>query len=333
MKIHIKNHTKHMLFLAAMTAMITACDNEVPYEEGQATAADCMNVRFSPDNEMNFVFGEEDAAAADYSVELTLIREKTDADADVPVEIVSADECMKLETPVAHFNAGEETANIRISFEGIQKFVEKKCYIKIPDEYVNLYQEEPDGTGYSMVKVILSEWRKIIKDADVWGYKGYSGYYCDIYWLVGLNRFRFTNFMESGLDVTFRIDGGNFNADVPSTWNGYLTPLDNFEVRDDASTSGGTEPHLYWYLYDDVKGERPVYYLASGRLVNGNLCFHATTYYCECNLIDGGVSGYDECHLLMYKYNGGTEWVEFDYESDQINLDGFDDEPEAKSEN
>ena len=81
------------------------------------------------------------------------------------------------------------------------------------------------------------------------------------------------------------------------------------------------------------KGERPVYYLASGRLVNGNLCFHATTYYCECNLIDGGVSGYDECHLFMYKYNGGTEWVEFDYESDQINLDGFDDEPEAKSEN
>ena len=69
MKIHIKNHTKHMLFLAAMTAMITACDNEVPYEEGQATAADCMNVRFSPDNEMNFVFGEEDAAAADYSVD------------------------------------------------------------------------------------------------------------------------------------------------------------------------------------------------------------------------------------------------------------------------
>lgn len=170
-----------------------------------------------------------------------------------------------------------------------------------------------------MVSVLVSEWRKIVKDVDAWGFSGVIGYYCDIYWLVGLNRFRFTNFMESGIDVTFRIDGTNFDASNPSTWQGYLTPLDNYEVR---STDSG---YLYWYLYDDVNDCRPVWTVASGRLQNGNICFRARLESCEVNIVDGGVDGYQECHGLIQKVNGGSDWVSFDYTDDQINLDGFTD--------
>lgn len=321
----MKKNIKYLPIVLAIAAMAVACETEVPYEPGKSTAEDCMDVRFSPENDNEFLFTRQEIE--DYSIDLKLIRENAAEAVDIPVEVIVAGDCISTE-PVAHFDAGATETTVKVSFDGIPLYEQQDCYIKIPDEYVDLYKADPDGTGYYRASIIVSEWRKIVKDAEVFGDKNKNNYICDIYWLVGANRFKFTDFMESGIDITFRIDGGVFDADDTKTWAGYLTPLDNYDVRDASYTnSNAPEPHLYWYLFDDATGKRPTYYLASGQKVNGNMCFHSHLYYNEFNLINGNVWDYGEWYRgIIYKYNGGSEWVYFGYDPEQINLEGWPEE-------
>lgn len=310
--------SRYILLAASLSATMAACDETtLDYEPGDLVSSDCMNVFFSPDNENHFIFSS-DELGDDYSVSLKLSRVKTDNAADVPVIVEMAAECFSIEQ-TAHFDAGETDTEIKVSFQGIPKSTAQKMFLRIPDEYVNMYAQQ-EGVGRYSGEVLLAEWRKIVKDAEIYGY-GSSGvdYVADIYWLPGANRFRFMNWMESGLNVTFRLIGTAFDPDNTTTWHGSLYPLDNYEERD-----YNDDGSLYrWFLYDDDNGQRPRWYTSGGKLQNGNITFYTNLSRNEFNLIDGGIDGYDYCHGFMYKYNGGSDWIYFDYNAEDINLEGW----------
>ena len=303
--------------IIALTTITVSCDDDLAYETGKPTAENSMNVYFNADNESNFVL-DPLSLGDDYSVSLTISREKTDDAADIPVIIELADECFEIPQTV-HFNSGEADAELKIAFPSITLREAKKFFIRIPDEYVDLYSKEINGTGRFSGSVLVSEWLKIVKNAIIYSYSSYQiDYTADIFWLAGANRFRFANFLESGIDLTFRLDGTVFDPDNTATWHGYITPLDNYEVRSYTSAAA-----MYWYLYDDANGIRARWTTATGAEQKGNICFYSRSDDMDFNIYDGGIDGISSCHGWLYKRNSTSDWVYFYY--DEVNLEGYSD--------
>ena len=309
---------RYLTLILSASALAVACgDDDVAYEPGEATATDCMNVYFSPDNEVNFVLDPESMTDG-FSVNLALKRVNAELAADIPVIVELADACFEIPSTV-HFTAGETDAEIKVSFPDIPMREAKKFFLKIPNEYVDLYSENAEGTGRYAGSVLVSEWLKIVKEAEIFSYSYYQiDYKAPIYWLAGANRFRFGNFLDSGINLTFKLDGTAFDPENPSTWHGYITPLDNYEVR--SYTSSGA---LYWYFYDDANGKRARWTTSVGAEQKGNICFYSRADDMDFNLVDGGIDNIPSCHGWVYKRNSSSDWVYFYY--DEVNLEGYKD--------
>lgn len=307
----------YALLILPATIMTVACDDSVDYELGPPAAADCMKVYFNSENSAEYVLEAADIEAAPY-IDVIVSRANTASAADVPVQVEYADECFVVPESV-HFDAGEAQATLKVGLADMPVRQEKKFFIRVADEYVDPYAMDTDGIGRYNCSVIVSEWLKIVKDAEIYGYYGTYDYLGDIYWLAGANRFRFTNFLESGVDMTFSLGGGVFDPDNKSTWSGYLVPLDNYEENTSKTNSYG---YFCWYLYDDANAKRLTWKTSTGYTVK-NVFLGADFYDQEFNIYDGNIDGIPSCHGWLWVDANYYDYV-YVYYSD-VNIDGYTD--------
>ena len=230
---------KYILFTASAGLCLTlASCSEDKYEPGPEPANDCMEAYFLSSNSSEYILGSEST-----SVTLEVGRLKADNAASIPVIVEAKDEAFKVPSTV-EFQAGEATAELTVTFEGIEIQKEKKFTIRLADEYVNPYTVH-DGSDVFSATVLVSSWKKVVSNAQFW----FSSIlkvstFSDIYWLEGLNRFRIENFLGTGIDLSYTILNPDFKADDLNTWQGEFSPLDYYaeEPSDDGLK--------YWSLRD-----------------------------------------------------------------------------------
>ncbi len=311
------NISKNIILMLSMSALVVACDDSNDYEgPGKPVSPDCMKVYFSSENATEFVFSPEELGD-DYSLNLTVNRVGTEEAADVPVIVEFSDECFSVPETV-HFEAGEESAPLKISFPEIPLREAQNFMIKIADKYADPYSKELDGIARYSGKVLVSVWKKIVKNVEIeaWDKSWNYMFDCtsDIYWLEGQNQFRFSNFLESGVDLTFELSNPSFNPDDVSTWTGNVLPLDHYQTR------VSTQPS--WYLLNDA-GERFSWTISStGYTIKTNVYFRTDGSYFQILDMNGDPIGYDY-QAYVWLANTNQTWAYMYWT--ELNLDGYDD--------
>lgn len=297
------------LMLAALSFLTVSCGEDDDYQPGAPVSPDCMKVFFYGDNEHNYILDPE-SLGDDYSVELRVGRKNTSQSADVPVVVELADECFSIPSTV-HFDAGAEEALLKVSFPGIPMRTQKQFHIRIAEEYTDPYDATIEGIGRFNGRILVSEWVKVIKDGLF--YNGNMMYaYTDIWWLAGANRFRFSNFLDSGLELMFEIKSAAFSPSNTSTWKGTITPLNNFKRRNASS----------WYFYNDEADERARWTTSYGFEMKNIYFYDDSNPDIDLDLT-GNYDGSQGYGGWCYCWGSCNDYIEF-YWSD-LNTEGYKD--------
>lgn len=219
------------LYPASLMALFlfagTACSDDDDYAPAPEVAADCMSVYFPNSNASEYVLMTEDEKA----ITLTVSRKVTAQAASVPVVVNSKDAIFEIPSTV-EFAEGEANAALTVSFPSIE--IRKTCAfdISLADEYVDSYAEK-DGTGRFIASVAVDEWQ-LNGTATFTFASVYSSMQSKIYWLESMNFYKIENFLNSGVNMEFRLGDPfdysgkcrimyprNYYTDMYSSWTGY----------------------------------------------------------------------------------------------------------------
>ncbi len=251
----------YMFVAMIVAASFTACSDDDNYEWANKVSADNPGVYFAASNQGSVLLTPEEYAAKQ-SVTVTLKRLNTNGDLAVPVVIDDADKVFSIPT-VANFKAGEAETTIEVACPGMEMSRPYSFIVHIDEAYSNPYAKT-DGAPTYKYQATLIRWVKISEATFVWDGGEFSDSKSDIYWLEGQNRFRFNNFLGSGIDWEFYILASDpvdssvhseayFNPKDRSTWHGIPYPYTNWMMDPEGLTC--------WYLMKDVaKGEYAKWY-------------------------------------------------------------------------
>ena len=281
--------------LALLGLALSACQKNGGYEPAPQPAEDGIEAYFLSSNASEYILGLDVT-----SITLKVGRMQSDFAASVPVIVDYSDDVFSIPSTV-EFAAGEDTAELTIEFPGIPSSVEKNFIIRLADEYVNPYAIH-DGSDVFSGTVLVSKWIKIAEDAEFWLYEKLDCVtYSDVYWLEGLNRFRFTNFLESGYDLSFSIvgDDKDFDPEDISTWTGEFSPLDHY------AEEATTDSYKYWSLRDDEGNYFSWKPEESPATING-LYVYRTSYYSSVEMCGTGTDTYRGCLTTWLSTEEGT---------------------------
>ena len=291
----------------AMVAMIlaTACDdkNDINYEPGKPTANGSMAVYFDDSNPTEFIFQPGEATEVEIGVSRL---NGTETAAEVPL-VVTADEGLSVPA-TASFAAGESTATIKVTFGNLEESKKYNLKLTVPEEYADHYTTKPGATAYSGY-IMVAAWESISDNVKMkWTTKGVtSEFTTSLQQLGDTNRFRFPNFLNSGVDYIFTI-GSNSTA-----FSGYnsITTYANYEPYEGTEAKGA-------YLFDDATQSYPTWTVADGTIEVADICIledYGTTTGYSCISIYKR-SGYVYLYWTDYT-DGSTDYynaVSFSWE-------------------
>ena len=279
----------------AMVAMIlaTACDdkNDSNYEPGLPTADGSMAVYFADSNPTEFIFQPGEAT----EVEIGVSRLKgVETAAEVPL-VVTADAGLTVPA-TAKFEAGESTTTIKVEFGGLEESKKYNLMVTVPEEYADHYTIKAGATTYSGY-IMVAAWESISDNVKMtWTTKGVTSEFTTSFQQLGnTNRFRFPNFLNSGVDYIFTI-GSNSTA-----YAGYncITTYANYEPYEGTEAKGA-------YLFDDATQSYPTWSVADGTIEVADICIledYGTTTGYSCISITRR-SGY--VYLYFSDYTDGS---------------------------
>lgn len=283
--------------LAALLFLAPACSDDDDYTPAPPVDDDCMNVYFRSSNVAEYVFEPSDEMA----ITLTVSRQRTDNAASIPIVVNSKDEVFNIPSSV-EFDEGEADAQITIDFPSIE--VKKLCKfdISLPDEYIDPYTEV-EGTGRFVASVSVDQWVPVdVENPFFYNSTATYFFFSDLEKLESLGRYRFTNFMGSGLSLAFTLDAG------ASTFH----PVSNCYIYSDESQSG-------WYLYDDAADDYPVWNIEGYSSPVAELYFYetygSTLYSSYSTSTANGRTTYTMTFSCSFTFEDDTYWQPYFYYS------------------
>lgn len=249
----MKINTFFYIASTGLCLTLASCGNDDEYQKGEETANPyCMAAYFASSNQAEYVFTPEDVAQST-TLGLTVKRMESDEAASVPVIVDKKDAVFQIPSTV-EFAAGESTATLNIEFPNIEEKKECSFSIHLGEDYVDHYRDL-DGSDVYAAKVVVSTWRQIAKNVKFWftnlsdTYNNKYFYTGNLYQLEGQNRFRFEDFLGSGIDMQYSVvptkTNITFSATDPNTWQGRLEPKSNY--MDGATNNTGK----YWWFMKD----------------------------------------------------------------------------------
>ena len=281
--------------MCAMMAMIlaTACDdkNDSNYEPGTPTAENSIGVYFDSSNPSEFIFQPGEAN----EIEIGVSRLKgVDTAAEVPL-VVSADDGLTVPA-TAKFEAGESSTTIKVGFGNLEKSKKYNIKVTVPEDYADHYTNKPGATAYAGY-IMVAAWNTISDKVKMsWTTLGVTNEFTTSLERLGeTDRYRFPNFLTSGIDYIFTI-GNNSTA-----YAGYncITTYANYEPYEGSEAKGA-------YLFDDATQDYPTWTVANGTIEVADICIlenygTATGYSC---ISFTRRSGY--VYLYFTDYTDGT---------------------------
>lgn len=222
---------------------LASCGDDNDYQPGTAVSDDCPNVYFSSSNESLIEVKSDDTAK---TVTLELRRTNTNGSLTVPIIVESKTDNITVPESVT-FADGDSIAYLNATYSEFT--IGTKFTVSISDEYVNPYKKVD---GFSTFSASLAQLNKVcdVRYATDCRFAGVTG--SAIYNYSGENRFVFTNFLGSGIDLKFRVDtsvsGATFDMNDLTKLNGGIVPLEYY-YKDDYGyqfVKTGTEEYISW---------------------------------------------------------------------------------------
>ena len=213
-------HTAALMSASLLLGLASCGDDD--YEPGRPTAEGCECAYFDADNQTDFIFSADDQKE---TLVLSVSRRNTDGEADVPIRVVSADTAAIRIPASVHFPAGEATAELTVTFAGLYESRKYGFRIAIADEAADHYSVQ-GGVTYYQGSVTIATWKKVLENVRFYcsQYNTLGTYYSDVYQLDGVNRFYIQNFLESGIDLHFTVNG-TFNLATLEDCAGEIVPV------------------------------------------------------------------------------------------------------------
>ena len=221
----------------AIVAMTSCSDND-NYEPGPAPAPGCMSVFFEVSGSSTYEFMADDVP----SIPVTVKRGVSADAASVPLNVASSVEGGFSVPAVAEFAAGQSSTVINIDCSALPAKTPATITLSIPEEYVNVYAA--GSPEISFTATILGTWELWAKDVPFVFSSYYSPVVSDIYSIEGSGKYKIVNFLNSGLDFQFSVDGYHV---VPLT--NFITYNDAYETDEDA--------YNCWLLYNEEEQTYP----------------------------------------------------------------------------
>ncbi len=241
--------------LTAMALLMVSC-SEDKWKSGPEVA-DTMGVYFNLLENSDILILED----ADRQATVTLGREKTDEAATVPLKIISCPEGVEVPTSV-EFEAGQKTASFQVSMKDMPLSTSGNLIMKIDPAYSNIYAA---GTSEMNMKITVSAGWILLADDLVLNHSyEYNTYkfpeqVTSLYALDGANRFKITDFMNSGLDFVFTVP-------TPDEVYPYIVPTTNCILYEDLYGADDDDYHS-WYFYDTATASYPVWSIDNSELL------------------------------------------------------------------
>lgn len=205
-------------------ATLASCNNNDDNFEPGSPAGTKASVYFINNYDAQNIIGDEPTIQDTLWFELGRT-DSTEA-LDVPLVVESKAECISVPETV-HFDAGDTTAWLGLTYVGIKFGEEAKFTVRIADDYANPYTEK-EGSTRLMSSILRSQWNTVC-DSLVFSPASYAwpDQGCRVENLQGQKRFRFTNFLGSGQSLEFSLNGEFDKVDLTNN-KGEINPLSNY---------------------------------------------------------------------------------------------------------
>lgn len=225
-----------MMALAMTLGMASCSTDDVPYDKPEPVAADNMVVYFPSTNESMVMRADGDERVID----VTLARINTKDAAQVPISVINKTDNITCPA-TANFAAGEAETTIQLTYTDLE--TTPRCEMLIDERYGNPYKIKDGSMRYGLsvykLKTISESISMEVSGSGIDYFAGVDD--MAIYQLGNDNRFIWRNFLGSGIDLQFRIDG-YFDANDVSNSYGAVTPLNHYSDDD-----------FGWYFMNEVQ--------------------------------------------------------------------------------
>lgn len=243
------------LLAMAMPIAFAACGDDDSYSAGPEVSGDCPSVYFSSDNNNICVVDLGDNGPGE--ITLKVEREQTAGALTAPLVVDKNNASFSIPESVS-FNDGEKEASLVVKYD---EYVSGMSFtVRIADEYANPYTEKDGSYVFSLTVTQPYELCTVTYSNDTTYSSGtvVSGRFhgvtdSKIYAYSGLNKFLWTDFFGSGVDVAFTVDTSNstgtFDSSDLTKLNGDIVPLDHYTANEygySLVTETGTDDYVTW---------------------------------------------------------------------------------------
>ena len=244
-----------------MVAMIfaTACDdkNDINYEPGAPTSENSIGVYFDSSNPSEFIF--QPGEASDIEIGVSRLN-GIDTATEVPL-VVTADEGLTVPA-TAKFEAGESNTTVKVAFANLEESKKYNLKVAVPEEYADHYTTKPGASTYAGY-IMVAAWNTISDKVKMsWTTLGVASTFTTTLQRLGeTNRYRFLNFLTSGIDYIFTVGSNS------TFFAGYncITTYANYEPYEGSEAKGA-------YLFDDATQSYPTWTVADGTIEVADIC-------------------------------------------------------------
>ena len=193
---------KHLLLALSSIVLLFACDSE-EYLPGPQANPNCKPVYFASSNSgrFNLNLGEQD------HIMLSMKRDDASSALSVPIKTLEKNAIFTIPSSV-EFAAGSTTAQLKIGIStAAESGVKYRFRIEIDgDEYVNPYIQS-DGSYKFDGTVAFVKWDKYCTANFSWQTGTiYKPFTADIYKMEGEERYRISDYLNSGYDLEFNVN-------------------------------------------------------------------------------------------------------------------------------
>ena len=260
----------YILPAALIALAFTACDDDDDFQRAGEPSVEDAGVYFPSSNTTEFIKTEQEAK----SVDITLARANAEGELTVPIKVVSKTDNIDNVPAQATFADGATETTITITFADLA--TTPKCTLQIPEEYTNPYKKKDGSSTFA-----FNIYKLKLISANVKYSGDTSPYYFNevttsqLLQFEGENKFIWRNFLGSGIDLKFKING-NFDAEDVYKCNGEIVPLDHSQSDSDG-----------WYLLNDKRSYATWTPEGSSLSINNYMYFWSQSdgnNYCSINL-------------------------------------------------
>lgn len=260
--INIKSLTYYLLPALLLCSCSTTEDT---YEPAKPVADDCIGAYFPKTNKSEFIKADTD----DKNLDITVVREKTNSSVSIPVIVVSKTDNIVVPSTV-DFAAGDSATTLTVTYTDLE--TTPKFDIKLDEEYTNPYEIKAGSSEFcaNVYRLNLISDSVVVDDYDSSNTTIFKGCVNKIYQMGNENKFIWRDFMNSGIDLKFKLDGHFDSSNIENCY-GSVIPLNH----------NGDDGAYGWYVMEaeDWTAEGASEYTATWEAPNGTVDSWLYIYY------------------------------------------------------